>query len=104
MIKRKPYRNKKILKAANGEPCLMRSPVCNGDSSTTVFCHLNEGEFGKGMGQKADDCAGFFGCSSCHDWYDGRMNTGHEKGWRDEMALRAAVHTFRRLIDKGVIG
>ncbi|KKK97619.1 hypothetical protein LCGC14_2650980, partial [marine sediment metagenome] len=68
--KRIPYRNKKILQAAKGEACTMNAPGCNCDSDTVVFCHINQSYAGKGTGQKADDYAGFFGCSACHYLYD----------------------------------
>lgn len=102
LTKRKPYRNKDILKAAEGENCT----VCNRNDGTTVFCHLNDGWAGKGMGQKADDCAGFFGCSLCHDTYDGRIQM-HPEGYyavKDpSIILRAYYRTIRRLLDKRIL-
>jgi len=74
----------------------MQSENCNGNPETTVFCHLNEQFAGKGMSQKADDCAGFYGCSSCHQLYD----TGHVEGW---MVLRAYYRTIRRMLETGVL-
>lgn len=95
--KRAAYRNAKLLTAARGEACTMESDVCNGDRETTVFCHLNESFAGKAWGQKADDCAGFFGCAACHAAYD----TGEiDDPW---MVLRAYYRTLRRLLDKGVL-
>ena len=96
----------KILAAARGEMCTMNSPYCNHDPSSVVFCHLNQSYAGKGMGQKADDTAGFFGCSCCHDWYDGRMGpnvlsrTGYEGLY---ITLKAYVRTIRRLVEKSVL-
>ena len=109
LTKRQPYRNKKITQAARDEPCLANFPGCTGGGEDTVFCHLNANYAGKGMGQKADDCAGFFGCSSCHDLYDGRrwLPTKDERNeWTFEQygyLLQAYYKTIRRLIDKGVI-
>jgi len=79
----------------------MLSDKCNYDESTTVFCHLNHGFAGKGAGQKADDYAGFYGCSSCHDLYDGRIKSAVPIEEYDE--LRACIATWRRLLDKAVI-
>ena len=95
--KRQPYRNKKIRQAAKDEECLANFPGCQGGTETTVFCHLNEQWAGKGMGQKADDCAGFFGCANCHREYDSNMFQNND------MLLRAYYRTIRRLIDKGVL-
>jgi len=105
LSKREPYRNKKILAAAKGEECTLNSPVCNYDSRTTVFCHLNEEFAGKGGSQKADDHAGFFGCGTCHDLYDGRTQDSLSI-WNtseDFYVLRAVVRTTRRLLDKGIL-
>lgn len=99
--KRQPYRNKKIRDAARGEECTIDGPSCNNDPETTVFAHFNEGWAGKGMSQKADDCAGVFACSDCHDWLDGRAMY---EGWdRTEFWLRGYYRTIRRLLDKGVL-
>jgi hypothetical protein len=94
LTKRIPIRSKAIRNAAKGEPCT----VCNRNDGTTVFCHLNEGWAGKGMGQKADDLGGgFFGCSTCHADYDG-PNTIEE--W---VVMRAVYRTLRRLWELGII-
>lgn len=91
--KRKPIRSKKILAAAKGEACT----VCGANNGTTVFCHLNESWAGKGMGQKADDIAGFFGCFDCHSRYDAIGGTGVTE-------LRAMYRTWRRLWERRIIG
>jgi hypothetical protein len=90
--KRVPYRNKKITQAAEGEPCT----ICGKNDGTTVFAHFNDAYAGKGFGQKADDCAGFFLCHLCH--VDVDAHNGNEYDMR-----RAYYRTIRRLIDKGVI-
>lgn len=62
-----------IRKAARGQECTLQIfEVCNCDPETTVLCHDNRIESGKGMGLKAPDSAACFGCSSCHDVLDGR--------------------------------
>jgi hypothetical protein len=81
----------------------MRSSECNHDPETTVLCHLNEYEFGKGMGIKADDMAAFYGCSSCHDLYDGRAKQTMSERHMDEMAFRAVIRTHIRMKEKGVL-
>ncbi len=60
-------------RAARGRDCtLMPLGVCNRDPATTVLCHSNRLEHGKGMGLKTPDSAACFGCSNCHDVLDGR--------------------------------
>jgi hypothetical protein len=62
-----------ITKLAQGMPCMCRLPnICNFDSRTTVYCHLNDIALGHGIGIKVPDLLGFFGCSNCHDAVDGR--------------------------------
>ena len=97
--KRQPYRNKKILEAARGEECTLNFDGCNYDPATTVFAHLNESWAGKGMGQKADDCAGAFMCSACHAAYDANQIPLVAQ-W---LVLRAYYRTVRKLLDVGAI-
>jgi hypothetical protein len=94
--KRTPIRSKAIRNAAKDEACT----VCGRNDGTTVFCHLNEAWAGKGMGQKADDIAGFFGCAKCHSAYDGRSRRNFVS---TEQAMMAMYLTWVRLIDKGII-
>ena len=101
-----PIRSTKVLNSARGQPCAMRLPgICNGNPETTVWCHLNGGAFGKGMGQKAHDILGFHGCSDCHRYLD----TGH--GTRPhvsndmllECLLNAVCETYVRLVRAGIV-
>lgn len=103
-MKRKPYRNKKILEAARGEECLIESPVCNYDPETVVACHSNESDDGKGTGQKADDCFIAFGCSACHNLVDGgELGYGSTAEYKKYYLNRGIKRTIRRLLDLGVI-
>jgi len=93
-------RSRKILAHARGKPCTLRLPgICNGNPETTVFCHLNTGAAGKGMGLKAHDALGFFGCSACHAAYDQQVGRG-------ELAaevLSAVCETWVALIAAGIV-
>jgi hypothetical protein len=60
-----------IRQSARGESCTLGFPCCNGDIATVVWCHSNRLEDGKGMGLKARDEEGCYGCSSCHAFLDG---------------------------------
>jgi hypothetical protein len=88
--KRIAYRNAKITQAAKDEDCT----ICGINDSTIVFAHFDEQYAGKGIGQKADDCAGLFLCAACH--------AGLQKIEVREV-LRGYYRTIRRLLDKGVI-
>lgn len=96
------YRNKKLRDSAQGQDCQLRIPgVCNGDSATVVWCHLNGQEYGKGMSHKAHDIFGFYGCSACHDVYDGRTKAWDSK--IDEVAQSACLQSLRIAADMGVL-
>lgn len=97
LTRRKAIRSKAIRDAANGENCT----VCGSNDGTTVFCHLNEAWAGKGMRQKADDIAGFFGCFNCHTSYDYEKEAGENIS--DFIIMRAMYRTIRRLVEKGII-
>lgn len=102
-MKRIPYRNPKLLKAARWQQCTLQVPgICNGDTETTVAAHSNYGEDGKGMGQKADDHCIAFACSSCHDWLDGRRND-YLTDERDFYFHRGMKRTIRILLAMGVL-
>lgn len=55
---------------AQGRPCMIRVPgVCNFNPETTVLCHLRMAGI-SGMGLKANDFLGAWGCSDCHRYVD----------------------------------
>jgi len=61
----------KYTESARGQECQVRIPgICSHDPETVVFAHLNGG----GMGMKRASIHGAYCCSSCHDFYDGRVN------------------------------
>ena len=59
---------------AKGRECQIRIPgICNGNPETVVLCHIHKPSIGGGMGLKANDVLATFGCSSCHDVVDRRV-------------------------------
>ena len=60
------YRNKKLLDAARGQPCMH----CGIEDGTTVAAHSNQAKHGKGMSIKAHDCFVAFLCFRCHAQLD----------------------------------
>jgi hypothetical protein len=61
-----------IRASAQGQDCTLRFPgICNRNPDTTVWCHSNRLADGKGMGLKAPDEEGCYGCYDCHAWLDG---------------------------------
>jgi len=76
------YRNKDLLKLAEGQECLLIiSKRClTTEGSTTVACHENSLDAGKGMGLKADDSRTVWGCYHCHTMLDqGNMTAEQQK-------------------------
>ncbi|MFZ6813565.1 nuclease domain-containing protein [Undibacterium sp. Rencai35W] len=94
-----------IRKAARGQECCLRFPFCNYDIQTTVLCHSNLLEDGKGAGLKAPDTAAAFGCSACHDMLDGRCKRPDDFSYELMIALfkDAVVHTHRILRRMGIL-
>ena len=81
-------------KAANGKPCMVRLPGCDGGGETTVLAHYRlAGTCGTGI--KPPDVLGAWACASCHDRIDGRVNTGLP---RAELRLAHAEGVFRTLL------
>lgn len=78
--KRRAGHNKAYLEACRGELCYLRIPgVCIGGMDTTVPCHANWPEYGKGMGLKAKDIYTVPGCMACHYWLDQGPSPKQEK-------------------------
>ena len=62
-----------LRKLAKGKPCMIRIPgYCNHDQSRVVLCHDNLAGV-SGMGMKAPDLCGAWGCDVCHGIVDGRI-------------------------------
>lgn len=70
-LKSKAPKMTPIRASARGEECTLRFPCCSFDPASTVWCHSNRAEDGKGMGIKARDEEGAYGCGKCHAWLDG---------------------------------
>ncbi|NDH05259.1 DUF1364 family protein [bacterium] len=66
------YRDKDLLNLAQGEECLLNisSRCLTIEGSTTVACHDNSLQSGKGMALKADDSRSVWGCYWCHTLLD----------------------------------
>jgi hypothetical protein len=80
-----------IRKSARREACTLRFPgICNRNPETTAWCHSNRAEDGKGMGLKARDEEGCYGCSDCHAWLDGGY-----AGWMPREAVDARFDAAR---------
>lgn len=101
--KRRPYRNPKILKAAQDEPCTLLLDGCTGGGADTVAAHSNYGEDGKGGAQKADDCFVAFTCHHCHGVLDGQIKSHYSRAELRDYFHMAMKRTWRRLLDKGVL-
>ena len=92
--------------SARGQNCTVRIPgVCNHNSETVVFAHLNGG----GMGMKHADIHGCYACFECHQWLDGgyadagKNKIGMTKRYRDEVHLKAMLETQQIMIRNGVL-
>ena len=94
-----------IRQSARDEECTLRLPGCNLRTDTTVLCHSNRLEDGKGMGLKASDLNAAYGCAHCHDILDGRAprpaNMTYE-ALQDAFTHAVAI-TRARLRAKGLI-
>lgn len=101
MYNAKKYTNKKMLKAARGEPCTVNLPCCNHNPETTVAAHVNMQGHGA-MGSKTHDLHIVFACSSCHDEIDRRTRV-YERDFVRLETLEGLLRTQARLIELGVI-
>lgn len=87
---------------AKGNPCMVRTPLCNGNTETTVLAHWRDGS--TGMGKKEQDLAASWCCSACHDVIDGR-NKNHPYEYEQVRTwhLEGIIRTQKELVKAGII-
>lgn len=94
----------KITQLAEGQPCLVRIPGCDGGGPTTVAAHYRLAGM-CGMGIKPADILAAWCCDHCHAVVDGRKPA--PAGWtRDQVRLAHAegvMRTQERLLRMGAI-
>jgi hypothetical protein len=95
------YRDKDLLRLAEGEPCLLEvaKNCLGGEGSTTVACHSNLLIHNKGRSIKADDCHSVWGCSRCHTWLDSSYAEYDTKNQVFQEAYTRQLHAWLDLAD-----
>ncbi|MEI7375658.1 nuclease domain-containing protein [Dickeya chrysanthemi] len=103
MLKKSPaYRSKNLCDSARGRACTLQIPgICNCNRETTVLCHLPSSTHG--MAYKSDDFFAVFGCSSCHDVIDGRVQYDWRPGEKEETYLAALHATWCIWFDESLL-
>lgn len=95
------YREKKLTESARHESCVS----CGNPNS--CWCHSNEYYHGKAKGTKAHDLFGFYGCTQCHDFYDGRSNieppSFQNRYWLDSDSMPPKKQWFREMWERSLI-
>lgn len=95
---------KRIMNAARGEKCTLNIVgVCNYGPDTVVACHLPSGD--GGSSRLSGPLSIAFGCSSCHDFIDGRNIARFDISDNDlEFYLRRGqTRTLNRLIEMELV-
>ena len=91
-----------LTESARGQTCTLRIVgVCNFNRETVVLCHLSE--FGGGKSFKAPDIAAVYGCSSCHDVLDGRVQHAGFQEERYWYTTRALIETHQSMHERGLL-
>jgi hypothetical protein len=92
----------KLTKNARGKDCTVNLyPYCNSNPETVIFAHAPSED--KGMGRKSPDWWGAFCCSTCHDIFDGRMQTELSSEEIKDCFTRGIYRTLKIQIDEGKI-
>ena len=91
--------NSALRDFARGQPCLLLVPGhCTGDKATTVGCHSNWSEHGKGKSRKADDHYMVWGCMGCHGWLDqGNARQNEKRAIFDDALVRQVAEYEKAL-------
>lgn len=93
-----------ITESARGEMCCIRlAGICNFDRSTTVWCHAIGSAAGKGIGMKANDLLGAYGCSCCHDVVDRRVPCDLPRPVVEVGFWEGHARSLLLLIEKGIV-
>lgn len=89
---------------AKGRACEIRVPGECAARETVVFCHVRMGDI-SGLGLKAPDWLGAFGCMRCHDIVDGRAGSWVEfpQWYRDLALLEGTARTLVILVNEGIV-
>lgn len=90
-----------LRKEAADRDCQIRLPgICTNNGC--VLCHLQYPAGIRGMGQKAPDLLGAWGCAACHDEVDRRTRKLEVEFVRRCM-YEAVIRTQKILIDEGKV-
>lgn len=90
-----------LRKEAAHRDCQIRLPgICT--NSGSVLCHLQYPAGVRGMGQKAPDLLGAWGCFDCHNEVD-RRTTKLEKDYVRIAMYEAVIRTQKILILEGKV-
>lgn len=92
--------NPHLLAMARGKPCLLLSPICQGDTDTTVACHGAGVANGKGMGYKVSDFLSCWGCHACNHYTDAYGGATKEQ----KQAVFAAGHARQVIEWQRIVG
>ena len=81
---------------------MVRTPLCNYNTETTVLAHWRDSS--TGIGQKENDLTGSWCCSACHDVLDGRNKVNsydyeQVRTWH----LEGIIRTQQELLRAGII-
>ena len=91
------FRSSKLLKAANGRPCVLCGAI-----GSTVAAHSNSLEHGRGFAHKSPDYYIAFVCQHCHDEIDGRSGQLTKEEKRNKW-LSAFVRTVAVWFEEGIV-
>jgi hypothetical protein len=98
-----PRKIPRLRLSARGEECTLQiHPYCNGDPEKTVLCHLSTA-VNSGMGLKPHDFFAVYGCSSCHEVIDGKVQTDINVAEIGKIEMNALYRTQLRFFEKGLI-
>lgn len=104
MFRQPRWISKKLRDSARDKDCTLESPWCKNRRDTVVWCHSPFQEHGKGMGCKAHDLFGCYGCFECHTYLDlASKQEGMPHDERLLMFYRAMTKSLCIAMAEGVI-
>ena len=92
------WANRAVLDLAKGQPCLLRTKLCQGGTDTTVACHAAGIANGKGLSYKVSDHLTVWGCARCNFFTDAFSGaTKEEKQLRFEAGFQRQIIAWQAI-------
>lgn len=101
--RRPPFRSDVLRDAARNEPCVHCGKLIEGETVGAHYTGVRQGDYGRGIGQKAHDYLIAHLCADCHVLMDTISKSKEDRWEHSERFLHAIALTWARLFERGIL-